>query len=65
MSDYDELEKEDANKVSSAKNTYIRKRKKSIDVVSAIPINKSTALKEQISSLKRRQRNCLNKPKLS
>ena len=65
MSDYDELEREDTNKVSSAKNTYIRKRKKSIDVVSAIPINKSMALKEQISNPKRRQRNCLNKSKLS
>ena len=54
--DYDELEKEDANKVSSAKTTYIRKRKKSIDVVCAIPINKSTTLKEQIEKKKKKKK---------
>ena len=52
MSDCDELEKEDANKVSPAKNTYTRKRKKPIDVVSAIPINKNRFMKLQ-SKLKK------------
>ena len=56
MSYYDELEKEEANKVSPAKNTYIRKRKKPIDVVSTIPINKSTALKEQIEKKKKKKK---------
>ena len=56
MSDCDELEKEDANKVSPAKNTYTRKRKKPIDVVSAIPINKSTAMKEQIEKKEEKEK---------
>ena len=56
MSDCDELEKEDANKVSPAKNTYTRKRKKPIDVVSAIPINKSTAMNEQIEKKKKKKK---------
>ena len=56
VADCDELEKEDANKVSPAKNTYTRKRKKPIDVVSAIPINKSTAMKEQIEKKKKKKK---------
>ena len=56
MSYYDELEKEEANKVSPEKNTYIRKRKKPIDVVSTIPINKSTAMKEQIEKKEEKEK---------
>lgn len=55
MSGCDELEKEDANKVSPAKITYSRKRNKPIDVVSAIPINKKKKKKEQSDKKKNKK----------